>query len=174
MVDQPDTPMPHEHVRVPERAVDVGDVRVEPDDPGRQIRGRFLDDRIVCHRSREVVERQVDAGTVVDQRVDLGVGLRAGKVRIQSCEDQLRHGQPERPGELTRHELRDQSMDSMPAPRNFSTYSPSSSASTIAGSEPPSRRGVTYRVTLMVLSGSTATLWYARVSQRGGPALSAR
>ena len=30
-----------------------------------------------------------------------------------------------------------------PAPRNFSTYSPSSSASTMAGSEPPSRSGVT-------------------------------
>ena len=33
-----------------------------------------------------------------------------------------------------------------PAPRNLATYSPSSSASTTAGSEPPSRSGVTYRV----------------------------
>jgi hypothetical protein len=149
MVDQPDTPMPHEHVRVPERAVDVGDVRVEPDDPGRQIRGRFLDDRIVCHRSREVVERQVDAGTVVDQRVDLGVGFRAGKVRIQSCEEQLRHGQPERPGELTRHELRDQSMDSMPGSAELQHVQPIVVGLDNCGSEPPSRRGVTYRVTLM-------------------------
>src|SRR3954464_5738424 len=38
-----------------------------------------------------------------------------------------------------------------PAPRNFSTYSPSSSASTRAGSDPPSRSGVTYRVTATVL-----------------------
>ena len=30
-----------------------------------------------------------------------------------------------------------------PAARNFTTYSPSSSASMIAGSEPPSLRGVT-------------------------------
>src|SRR5215813_14092191 len=34
-----------------------------------------------------------------------------------------------------------------PAPRNLSTYIPSSSAATMAGSDPPSRSGVTYRVT---------------------------
>ena len=33
-----------------------------------------------------------------------------------------------------------------PAPRNLTTYRPSSSASTRPGSEPPSRSGVTYRV----------------------------
>src|SRR6185369_2965795 len=39
-----------------------------------------------------------------------------------------------------------------PAPRNFNTYIPSSSASTIAGSDPPSRKGVTYLVAATVLS----------------------
>src|SRR5689334_16670524 len=38
-----------------------------------------------------------------------------------------------------------------PAPRNLSTYMPSSSASMIAGSEPPSRSGVTYLVAFTVL-----------------------
>ena len=39
-----------------------------------------------------------------------------------------------------------------PAPSSFTTYSPSSSASTSAGSDPPSRRGVTYRVAVTVRS----------------------
>src|SRR6185503_6577064 len=39
-----------------------------------------------------------------------------------------------------------------PAPRNLTTYMPSSSASTSAGSEPPSRSGVTYRVARTVRS----------------------
>src|SRR5215216_1055648 len=38
-----------------------------------------------------------------------------------------------------------------PAPRNLSTYIPSSSASMIAGSDPPSRNGVTYLVAVTVL-----------------------
>ena len=38
-----------------------------------------------------------------------------------------------------------------PAPINFSTYKNSSSASAIAGIEPPSRSGVTYRVTFTFL-----------------------
>src|ERR1700736_2417426 len=38
-----------------------------------------------------------------------------------------------------------------PAPRNLSTYMPSSSASTMAGSEPPSCNGVTYRVAPTIL-----------------------
>ena len=39
-----------------------------------------------------------------------------------------------------------------PAPSSLTTYSPSSSASTSAGSDPPSRRGVTYRVAVTVRS----------------------
>src|SRR6185369_18009276 len=38
-----------------------------------------------------------------------------------------------------------------PAPLNLSTYMPSSSASMMAGSEPPSRSGVTYLVAVTVL-----------------------
>src|SRR4051794_27771745 len=45
-----------------------------------------------------------------------------------------------------------------PAPRNLSTYSPSSSASTIAGSDPPSRSGVTYRVAVTVRTTTPAIL----------------
>src|SRR3954454_14518657 len=37
-----------------------------------------------------------------------------------------------------------------PAPRNFTTYVPSSSPATMAGSEPPSRSGITYSVAVMV------------------------
>lgn len=39
------------------------------------------------------------------------------------------------------------------APRNLTTYRPSSSASTSPGSEPPSRNGVTYRVARTVRIG---------------------
>ncbi len=46
-----------------------------------------------------------------------------------------------------------------PAPRNLSTYSPSSSASTSPGIEPPSRSGVTYRVAVTVRS--TLASWRA-------------
>src|SRR5258708_7265451 len=39
-----------------------------------------------------------------------------------------------------------------PAPRNLSTYKPSSSASMIAGRDPPSRSGVTYRLAVTALN----------------------
>ena len=75
--------------------------------------------------------------------MDLRVGLGPRQVGIELGEHDLRHRQPERPRDLSRHQLRDQRPRPCPAPRNFSTYSPSSSASTMAGSEPPSRSGVT-------------------------------
>src|SRR5262249_50083779 len=45
-----------------------------------------------------------------------------------------------------------------PEPRNFSTYNPSSSASTMAGREPPSRSGVTYLVARILRGVGTALL----------------
>ena len=61
-----------------------------------------------------------------------------------------------------------------PAPRNLTTYRPSSSASTSPGSDPPSRSGVTYRVAstartrarLARAIGGNA----ARASPQAGPA----
>src|SRR3954453_22078458 len=64
-----------------------------------------------------------------------------------------------------------------PAPRNFRTYRPSSSASTSPGIEPPSRSGVTYRVAVTVRgpvvvgapSLTAATLDPPRAPRPAGP-----
>ena len=70
--------------------------------------GDVLHERIEGDRSGQVVERQVQAGAVVDQRVDLGVGLGARQVGIELGEDDLRHRQAERPRDLAGDELGDQ------------------------------------------------------------------
>src|SRR3954464_6864888 len=64
-----------------------------------------------------------------------------------------------------------------PAPRNFRTYRPSSSASTSPGIEPPSRSGVTYRVAVTVRGAvvvgapslTAATLEPRRAARPAGP-----
>src|SRR3954449_5045091 len=64
-----------------------------------------------------------------------------------------------------------------PAPRNFRTYRPSSSASTSPGIEPPSRSGVTYRVAVTVRGAvvvgapslTAATLGPRRARRPAGP-----
>jgi hypothetical protein len=48
--------VPHQHVGVARRAIDVGDVGVEPDDTRREIRIGLLDDRIVGDRTGQIVE----------------------------------------------------------------------------------------------------------------------
>ena len=111
----------------------------------------FCDDRIVGDRARQVVEREVEPGAVPDQRVDLRIGLGPRQIGIEVGEHDLRHRQAERARDLAgRPAPRSSARGPWPAPRNFSTYMPSSSASTMAGSDPPSRSGVTYRVTWMV------------------------
>jgi hypothetical protein len=74
--------------------------------------------------------------------MDLGVRLRARQFGIGVRKDELGHRQP-------------------PA-RAISPET--SSASTMAGSDPPSRRGVTYRVTVMVLGPGTANCGMAGLS----------
>ena len=146
VVDQPEPVVPHQHVGVARRAVDVGDVGVEPDDRARRASasgcsasGSNVD------RARQVVERQVEPGAVrSDQVLDLGVGLGAREVGIELDEDDLGHRQAERRARSRRRPAR-RSAPSGPGRRRgtSATYRPSSSASTIAGSEPPSRSGVT-------------------------------
>ena len=79
----------------------------------------------------------------MNQGVNLRVGLGAGQVAVELREHQFRHRQAERAGDLAETSSATSARTPWPAPRNFSTYSPSSSASTIAGSDPPSRSGVT-------------------------------
>ena len=108
MIDQPQLAVPHQHVRVPDGPVDVGDTGVEPDDARGEIRRKLLHDRIVGDRSRQEVERQIAPGAIVDERMDLGIGLGPRQVHIEVREHDLRHLQSERARNLPRHQLRDQ------------------------------------------------------------------
>jgi hypothetical protein len=108
VIDEPDAPVPHEHVRVPDRPIDVCHVPVEPDDSGRQIPGHLLDDRVQGDGPGQVVEGQVQSAAVVDERVDLGIRLRAREVGVQLCEDELRDRKAGSTRQLAADELGDE------------------------------------------------------------------
>ena len=72
-----------------------------------------------------------------------GSGSARASAGVDVDDDELGHRQPERAPQLARDDLRDERPAPWPAPRNFVTYIPSSSASTSPGSDPPSRRAST-------------------------------
>jgi hypothetical protein len=109
VVDQPRRPVPDEDVRVLRRAVRVCHQPVEPDDVGCQLGRRERPDRRVeGERPGQEVERDVRPGGARDQLLDLRIRLGAGEGGVQLDQHDLRDRQAQQPGDLARHELRDQ------------------------------------------------------------------
>ena len=106
-------PVPHQHVRIAGRTVQVRRVCVEPDDRGGQLGVRLLRDRVEHHRSGQVVEREIEPGTGLDQMLDFRIRLGAGEVRIEVDENDLRHRQAQRAADLSCHHLGDERLGSL-------------------------------------------------------------
>ena len=104
VVDEPELAMPDQQVRVARGAIDVAHERVEPDDRRGERGIRLVDHWIERDRSRQVVEREVEAAARADQVLDFRVGLGAREVGIELDEDDLRHRQAKRARELARDE----------------------------------------------------------------------
>ncbi len=113
MIDQPQLPMPHQHVRIARRAIDVTDVRVEPDDARAELDRRLIDAGIEHDRSWQVVQREVQAGARFDQGVNFRVRLGPGQVLGHVGEDDVRHRQLEPARELARQQLGNQRPDTL-------------------------------------------------------------
>src|ERR1051326_2485545 len=109
VIDHPEIAMPDEEVRVLRRAIDVRHERVEPDDGRRQpllAAQRAVDVRIECDRSRQKVEADVQPFALLQQLLDLRIGLRARDASVELHEHDLRHRQAERAGDLAGDHLR--------------------------------------------------------------------
>ena len=146
VVDQPRPAVPDEQVRVPRRAVGVRRRarRARRRRPRQSGSGRAIGRRAEGHRAGQEVEPEVEPGALLEQVAGLLVGLGVAEGRIDLDDDELRHRQPDRPRRARRRATpRRAPAVPAPAPRNLTTYRPSSSASTSPGSEPPSRSGVT-------------------------------
>ena len=161
VVDQPEAVVPPEEVRVLRRAIDVRHERVEPDDVGGEVGiGGGAGGRAERQRARQEVDAEVEPVAREQQVLDLGVGLGAADRGVEL--DQRRAPAPEARAParaLPRRSRRRAPSAPWPAPRNLRTYSPSSSASTSAGSDPPSRSGVTYLVAVTVRIRASVATW---------------
>ncbi len=113
MVDQPQLAVPHQQVGVARGAIDVGQVGIEPDDARGEVGVGTLRHRVVHHRARQVIERQVEPRAGADQILDLRVGLGAREVGVELDEDD--RGDRERRGarDFPRHELRNERLGTL-------------------------------------------------------------
>ncbi len=108
VIDEPQLPMPDQHVGVARRAIDVGDERVEPDDLRRQLRVGLKHHRIEGDGTGQIVERHVEPGAGANQVLDLDIGLGARQIRIELDQHDLRDGQAGGAADLACHQLGDQ------------------------------------------------------------------
>ena len=109
VIDHPEIAVPHQQIRVLRRAVDVRHQRVEPDDRRGQAllaAQRAVDERVERDRPRQVIEADVHPLALLQQLLDLGVGLGPGHPPVELHEHDLGHGQPERAGDLAGDQLR--------------------------------------------------------------------
>ena len=98
---------------------------------------------VVSERRGQKVHAQIapDAGS--QPILDLLVRLAAAQLGVDLDRDQLGHPKAQSPASSPATTSATRPLRPWPAPRNFTTYIPSSSASTRPGSEPPSRSAVT-------------------------------
>ena len=98
--------------------------------------------RVERQGAGQEVEPEVAPGAGPDEVVDLLVGLGVAQARVDLDRDEVRARAARacRPMAPATHSATS-ARGPWPAPRNLTTYSPSSSASTRPGSEPPSRSG---------------------------------
>src|ERR1043166_2191373 len=108
MINEPESSVPYKHVRIARRTVDVGYIRVEPDDRRGEFRIGLLSNRVKRHSTGQVVEGEIKAGACPNQGLYLRVGLGTGEFGIEFNEDNLRHWQPCGAGDPPRHELSDE------------------------------------------------------------------
>src|SRR4029453_7119068 len=108
MIDKPESSVPDKHVCVARRTVDVGHVRVEPDDRRGELRVGPVSNRIKRYGTGQIVEGEIETSTRPDQRLYLWIGLSPGKFRVEFNEDNLRHRQSYGAGDSPRHKLSDE------------------------------------------------------------------
>ena len=100
--------MPDQQVRVPPGPVDVGDERVQPEDPGHPLVARVAGRAVVPEGAWEEVDGQVQAGAAEEEFLDLEVGLGLADRWVEPHQLELRHPQAERAEQLTDDDLGDQ------------------------------------------------------------------
>ena len=108
VVDEPQPPVPAQHVGVARGAVHVGDEGVEPHDRRRELEARRLGQQVEGDRPGQEVERDVEAAAGADQVLDLGVGLGARELGVELHQHDLGHVEAEGARDLAAHQLGDQ------------------------------------------------------------------
>src|SRR5262245_25047301 len=87
MIDKPESSVPDKHVCVARRTVDVGHVRVEPDDRRGELRVGPVSNRIKRYGTGQIVEGEIETSTRPDQRLYLWIGLSPGEFRVERSEE---------------------------------------------------------------------------------------
>src|SRR5262245_24259422 len=108
MIDKPESSVPDKHSCVARRTVDVGHVRVEPDNSRGARRAGPVSHRIKRYGTGQIVEGEIETRTRPDQGLYLWIGLSPGKFRVEFNEDNLRHGQSYGTSDLPSHKLSDE------------------------------------------------------------------
>src|SRR5262245_53638770 len=103
MINEPESPMPDQHVRVARRSVNICHIRVEPNDRRGEIRVGTLRHRIKRYGTWQIVKREIEAVARPDQVLYLRIGLGAGEFGVEFDKDDFRHWQPRRAGDLPGH-----------------------------------------------------------------------
>ena len=120
MVDRVELPMPHQQIRIPRRAVDVLRECVKPHHHRSLVRRSRIPRRGIEHRRpRQIIEREIQARTRLQQLPNLVVRLVPSQRRINLHEHNLRHPQPQRSADFARQQLCNQRQNSLPRPPKF-------------------------------------------------------
>src|ERR1044072_31802 len=80
VINEPESAVPHKHIRVARSTINICHVSVEPDDRRGKVRVGLVRDRIKRYSAGQVVEREIEASARTYQVLYLRVGLGAGEV----------------------------------------------------------------------------------------------
>ena len=107
MVNQPELVVPHHHVWIEARAVNVGEKRVHPDylGGGQRVDRFRVDGRVECHGAVKKMQSEVEAFGFSQEFLDFLIGFRDSEKVVEVEEDKFGSAELERLGHETAYEF---------------------------------------------------------------------
>ena len=156
VVYEPCLVVPHQHIRIAGRAVDIGEKCVEPHYVRRFAGPDRVGIGIISHGAPQEVEAEVEATAPPQKILDLLVGLGAPEIVAQIEHHQLRHPQTESAGHLAPYQLGNERLGAMACATVLHYISEAVVGFHQARERSPSRRGAIYRRASCVRSSIVA------------------
>jgi hypothetical protein len=114
MIDQPQLPVPDQHIGILGGAVYIHEHAVEPHDHRSYVGFHCIDCWIITNRSGEITDPEVEPYTKLEQILNFLIALHASEPFVQVSKHKFRHAQAQCPSDFATEQFCDECLGPLP------------------------------------------------------------